>query len=446
MEKKAGLKNVLKNSLYLFSGNSVAAVFGLLSSLILARYFGPEKFGIIALFQVCIVMIRGFFSMQTWQAIIKYGVDTLKTNRNSQFFSVTKITLFIEIITLLISGATAIFLVVFLNNLWGLPGEYVSLAVLFCLTIFLNFSDYFTGILRLFNKFHLFSIYLSASSLVRFIFIVIIWTQKLSFISSVQLLVVFEFLKNIALILLGILVFNRKVETNFFKSLTIKTDHRFSFRDIFSFLGSIWLWSTLRMLPREFDIFLLGGLLGPSSVGLYKIAKQFGTLVSRIYTPIYQAVFPDINIMKQKRHYQKIKKLLSKLTALILLSSFIIFLIFLFFGKSILLLTVGEKYILAYLPAVFYLIALLIFSGSIAFIPFLFSIQNEKYVIKVYLVAALSYFLILPFLVIQYGILGASLAYAIFNLGVAVFITTKSFSILNMQTFEVKENHEKYTI
>lgn len=446
METKASFKNVLKNSIFVFSGTSIASVFGVLSALILARYFGTEKYGIVALFQACVIVVRGFVSTQPWQAIIKYGVINLESGQKKEFLGLAKITLLIEIFSAFLSGSISILLLTFFNKLLGIPDVYVNLGILYCFTAFINYNGFFTGILRLFNKFNLISIHIMISSIVRFILIIVIWILKLSFIHSVYLLIIAEIFKNTVFIIFGTFVFKSKTKDNFLKLLTIRGKFKSLLKEVAKYLTPIWTWSTLRMLPRELDILLMGSFLGASSVGIYKITKQFASLLSRIYQPLYQAIFPDINIMNKNKEYKKLKKLLQQSTALIFLSSFILFLIFFVFGKNILLFTAGKNYIPAYWPTVIYLLACIISSLSITLLPFLFSIGYEKYVMKVYLICTIIYFLIFPILVMKYDVSGASMAFLAFNLGIAIFISKKTLSILNRPAFKAENIYERLTI
>ena len=446
METKAGLKNVLKNSAFIFSSTSIASIFGLTSTLILARYFGTEKYGIVALFQACVIIVRGFVNTQPWQAIIKYGVINLKLEQKKEFLNLAKITLLIEIFSAFLSGTVFILLLKFFNKFLGIPDVYINLGILYCFTAFLNYTGFFTGILRLFNKFNLISIHILISSIMRLIFIIAIWILKLSFIHSVYFLIIADIFHHVLFITFGIFVFNNKTKNNFFKLLTIRGGLKSSFKEVAKYLAPIWGWSTLRMLPRELDLLLVGSFLGLPSAGIYKITKQFASVLSRIYQPLYQAIFLDINIMNQNKDYKKLKKLLQQSTALIFLSSFILFLIFFVFGKNILLVIVGNSYSPAYWPTIIYLLACIISSFSITLLPFLFSIGYEKYVMKIYLMPAIIYFLIFPLFVMKFNISGASMAFVVFNLGITILITKKSLSILNRLAFKVENIYEKYTI
>ena len=200
------------------------------------------------------------------------------------------------------------------------------------------------------------------------------------------------------------------------------------------------------MLPRELDILLMGTFLGASSVGIYKITKQFSLVLQRVYQPLYQAIFPDINIMYKNKAYKKLKELILKSTLLIFLSSFILFLIFFVFGKNILLITVGNNYIAAYWPTVIYLLGCIISSFLITLLQFLFSIGYEKYVMKVYLINVIFYFLVLPILVMKFNISGASMAFVVFNLCLAILISKKSIRIINRLAFKEENIYERLTI
>ncbi|HEY3347434.1 MAG TPA: oligosaccharide flippase family protein, partial [Nitrospirota bacterium] len=291
MKNRAGFNNLLKNSGYILTGNAMGSVFGLLVTMLLARQFGPEKLGALALMQAFIMTVRSFFGAQSWQAIVKFGVVFFDKARSEEFFRVVRTVLFIETSIVLAGGVFAVAGATFFSHAWGLPAEYAGLGVLYCFTIFLKFDNFFSGIIQLFNRFKLVSYFTAVTAAIRLVFVLAIFLTDLSFERSVYLLITWEALSNLAFSIMGMWVYRQETGESLLR-LAGRREGPGLFRDIASFLAPLWTWSTLRMLPRELDVFILGVLTNTYSVGQYKVVKQFASVLLKLHTPLHQAIFP----------------------------------------------------------------------------------------------------------------------------------------------------------
>ena len=414
--RPVGIKNVLANSLMLVTGASVGSGFGLVASLLLARYLGPVEYGALAIIQACAVTVRGFFSTQSWQALVKYGVVIFAGPGKGDFFDTCRIVFVIELASIFASGTVTVLIVLLLGPSIGLPAKYVHAGVIYSMTVFLNFSDYFGGLLRLFNKFKLLLIHMSFFSIARLALVGVIYTLRLPFVHCVYIMAFAEGLKNITLAMLGILVYNSAVGEPFWNLFgrASQGQSQLGFRTIGSFLLPVWIWSTLRMLPREVDILVVGSISGPSSAGLYRIAKQSASILSRVYAPIYQALFPDVNILRERNMYRELRRLVRQSITLVLSASLSLSLVFVAFGRPLLSL-IGQQYTSSYSAAVVYILGLSIFSVSIPVTPLLFSLDHGRDLVVIYVISTVAYFVFLVPLALYSGILGAAAGYVVFS-------------------------------
>ena len=173
------------------------------------------------------------------------------------------------------------------------------------------------------------------------------------------------------------------------------------------------------MLPRELDILVVSVLLGTTATGIYKVAKQLASVTAKVYTPFYEATAPDINLLYSKGDYAQLHRLIKGINRLTLVSTATTVAIIAIVGQPILRHVLGTEFLPAYWPAIFYSIALLVFSGSLSFTLFLFAIDRQTFVAQVHLAATVGYFTLLPVLVLQYETMGAALAY----LGLHIILT-----------------------
>jgi O-antigen/teichoic acid export membrane protein len=253
----------------------------------------------------------------------------------------------------------------------------------------------------------------------RLVLATVIALNHLSFSDAMLLIIVFEFAEQIGLILIGVHIFDKYAPQPILHLIRHPSPAIGHMSSTYSFLKSIWTWSTLRMLPRELDILIVSFLLGTTATGIYKVAKQLASVTSKIYTPFYEATAPNINALYSKGDYAQLHRLIKGINRLTLASTAAMVAIIAIVGQPILQHVLGTEFMPAYWPAIFYSMALLVFSGSLSFTLFLFTIDRQTFVAQAHLVATVGYFILLPVLVLKYGTIGAALAY----LGLHIILT-----------------------
>jgi len=84
-------------------------------------------------------------------------------------------------------------------------------------------------------------------------------------------------------------------------------------REILAFLAYNELSALLGMIPKQLDVVLLGYLRNPTEAGYYKLAKSFAGSVSYIVKPLQAVVYPEIahlyNIKDPQAIHQKVRRL-----------------------------------------------------------------------------------------------------------------------------------------
>jgi O-antigen/teichoic acid export membrane protein len=123
------------------------------------------------------------------------------------------------------------------------------------------------------------------------------------------------------------------------------------------FVGVVYWQTNIDLLPKHVSVLLAGALLGPASAGLFRLAREFSTVLTQPAVTLREVLFPDLT---RSFHAEDggIRSVPFK-TAIIAGSAGLVFVIFsVFFGDSLLGI-VGEEYI----PAAS-LLSLLLLSAS----------------------------------------------------------------------------------
>ncbi|HYZ26632.1 MAG TPA: oligosaccharide flippase family protein, partial [Geminicoccaceae bacterium] len=148
------LRRMLRNTSYLLTGTAGASFLGLVALALTARALGPELLGILALIQAYVGMVDRA-RIECWQALIKYGAETLENERYDDFKGLMKFGFLLDLGSALF--ATLIAVAGLFVAAWWLDWapETVQMAGLFSLSILFRTSSMPQAVLRLFNRFGL---------------------------------------------------------------------------------------------------------------------------------------------------------------------------------------------------------------------------------------------------------------------------------------------------
>lgn len=85
------------------------------------------------------------------------------------------------------------------------------------------------------------------------------------------------------------------------------------FREIFRFLAYNDLNALLGMIPKQLDVVILGYFRNPAEVGYYKLAKSLASVIGYVVGPLQSVVYPDLarrwGIGDMQGFWQRVRKL-----------------------------------------------------------------------------------------------------------------------------------------
>lgn len=410
--KDHNLKKLFKNASILFGGNVASSLIGLVSLAITARALGVEQFGILVLITTYVLIVDKLVNFQSWQALIKYGAETLEHKRDEDFKSLIKFGFMLDISTAIIGAILAASGVWFIGGWIGLEQEQKLMAAAYSVTILFHISGTPIAILRLFDKFKktaIQQVYASAFKLIgvslAFIFNADLWwfllVWALTDILGKLLLIIYA-LKELAY---------RQID-NLLSSSIRNLSHRF--QGIWGFVWTTNLHSSIKLGLKEMDIIVIGALIGPSGAGIYKIVKSIGSTLGKLSDPFYQAVYPDLIRSFTSKNFKNFSRLIYVPMKFLALIITVIIGAFFLFGEYVIELILGSEYVLAYYPALVYLIGVFIAIITFGFHPALLSVGKANLSFYTLVFCTLIYSSILIPLVALFGLIGAALSYVLF--------------------------------
>lgn len=286
-------RRLAKNVSILYSGTFVASLLGLVSLPLSVRLLGPYLFGLFVLIQWYERLFDALINFQSWQVVIKYGAEAIERNDEERLKQYIKVAFLIDAISAVAGAIIAILLVRTIGSWLDWDERTIRLARIFSIAIAFRLTGTSEGILRLFGRFVMFSVQSvlgSAIKLAGIVVLVLIDAQgNLEAFVYVTLFSVFA--RQAFLGIATIIELRRRGLGGWLRVPTTGT------RDFLRFA----IWSNLQLtvhIPlQEFDKILVSQIISVEAVGVYQVFKQFGQVLSKVTTPIYQAIFPELSSM-----------------------------------------------------------------------------------------------------------------------------------------------------
>ena len=410
----AGVR-LLRNAGFLLSGRVARDAMGLVALALAARHLDPAGFGLLALVQSYALTVNGLVNFQSWQAVVRHGAayDLSSEHGRAQTAGLLRFGFVFDASTAVAGAVLGALLAGPIGTaLWDWDASMVLWAQLYCLVVLFDLTGTWTGALRLFDRFDLLAghaLVAAATKLGGVLWAISHDWQLPGFVAVWIAAELAGLFTSAALALwaaarLGVL-------TAPAPSLSeVAAQHP----GIFGFLLTTNWHGTVRMLSKEADVLVVGGLLGPAGAGLYKIVKQVASLLSRAGDPLYQAVYPELARLWSADDRKGFRRLLNRCTLGGVALSVGAIGLFALLGRQAMTLVLQPEYAEAYMATLVYLVAMGLALSGFAFHPAALAMDRPAESFGVLIACTVLYFATLGPLTVTLGLEGAAAAYILF--------------------------------
>lgn len=425
MKYSTNIKAIFKNSLLLFSGESLALILNVLSLVVLANAIDQTLLGIYILFITYTQILDGIFNFQTWKAFIKYSLEYKDSGINNYIPMLIKYTITIDICSLTLCLLISLFLSYPFMILFSIPFDYYHLLILLCFGVLFKTAEISTGIFRTFDNFAVSAQITVFSSAVKLTLFALIFVMNPSFTLFVYATL---FTMVIAMATKFFFMTNTLNRNGVNIVKIIKTPINFQItkkHKILPFIFYTNLDSTVKTTARQLDVLIIGKFYGPELAAVYKIAKEIAFSIAKITDSAYHAIYPEYSKLVAKKDYIGLKSISTKVITFNFIIGLTFYLFFLLLGQQAIRLIFGDGFDEAYSIAAIYFIATWIATVTGPLYPLLWAFSYSKQVFRNQIHTAALYTPILITLTIFFSGAGAALA-NIFYFSYIALLTTKS--------------------
>ena len=297
MEKNASGR-VLKNFGVVLRGQGIAAIFTLVATVLMANALSATEFGLVILLHTYVLAVRGFLNFRTYEAIVRFGVPLHENGENKNLKRLFRTTTLIDmssgIVATLVGVGAASADGVFLH--WD--DRMISLATLYSLVMLTTVANTPNGILRLYDRFDALSVFYMVGPAIRITGVSVAWMMDASMYVFISIWAIAYVLENSWLFIRGHLELKKHIKDSIWQGMgwrgenwreTLKTTHEFR-----HFMTVLYWQTNIDLLPKHLSVLLAGSLLGPAAAGMFRLARDFSSILTKPAMMLREVLFPDL--------------------------------------------------------------------------------------------------------------------------------------------------------
>jgi O-antigen/teichoic acid export membrane protein len=384
------LGRIFKNAGMLLTGRAASGVFGLVSLGLMARGLGVDNFGIVVLVQTYALMIGGLTTFQSWQVLIKHGADCLVRDDNAGIQGLLRFTTMLDVAGVILATTVAYFAAPLVGPALDWNAEVVRLAQPYSLSILFTVVATPTGVLRLFNRFDLLSAQSIVAPLTRMIGVIIAFLLEASPAGYLVAWFIGGALGGVSLIWLG---WREAIRSGRLKGISWRVSFAPPRAGLWKFAIASNLNSSLLLVPNQMATFLVGLVAGPAAAGLYKIARDVSTALTKPAELLNQSIYPEFAKLGSRDDWHLFARLILRGGAIAAAAGLFLLMVTVVAGHPFITLVFGKEFFDAYTLMVMLVAAAAVTITGFSMDPALYAMGRPGLSLRVNAVAVLGVFL-----------------------------------------------------
>ena len=411
------LRRVLANAGLLLGGRTVNALVSLGYMALAARALGVAAFGVLVLINTLAQFMGDVVKFQSWQTVLHFGAAPFTDGRRSDFQRVVKFSLVLDLVSALVGIAVGMAIAMLFGRLIALPQGMEGPAAVYASTILFMVPATPVGLLRLFDRFDILSAQAAVSSTVRLV------GAGAGFLigGSVEFfLVVWGAGTLAAFLYLTVASIRELRRRDLLASFTWRGPLTAGMPNAWRFAWATNFSSSLDVAFTHLTTLVVGGLLGSTEAALWRVARQVADAMAKPARLLIPALYPEL----AKLHATEGQGAMARLALRVGLVgggvASLLLLITLLAGEPLLTLVMGPAFGAAAGTMTWQVAAAVIGVWALPLEPMLVSMGKPGAALRVRLVVAATFLVVLGPLVEAFGMSGAGAGLVIASLGMGL--------------------------
>ena len=287
------LKRVLKNFGVVLRGRGIAAVFSVSAMGLMANALSATDFGLVVLIHTYIMVVRGALDFRTFDAIVRFGIPLNDSGDRAGLRSLLRSTMVIDLSSTLLATILAVAAVPLAGHFLHWDSQMMSWAAAYSLVILATANGTPNGILRVYDRFDALSVQFTVGPALRFTMVAAAWALD----APMQVFIIawgsaFA-VGHVYMFVRGLIELRAHMNTGLWSDFSW-SEVRERGGEFWKFIGVVYWQTNIDLLPKHVSVLLAGSLLGPASAGLFRLAREFSTVLTQPALMLREVLFPDL--------------------------------------------------------------------------------------------------------------------------------------------------------
>lgn len=408
--KDPHFRSLVRNSGYLGASKAVAATCGVATLAFAGRGLGVLLFGALILIDSYVKAVSGIAKFQTWQLIVRFGGHGVAHGDPEHFKVATGFALALDVASGLVALIVGVALLPLLGATFGIPPQYLWLAIGYCLLLPIKGSATPEGVLRVLDRFDLLGWIDTVTPISRALLAGAAFATGAGLPTYVAIWFATDLAANLASWLLGWRELRRKGLVDgvrpTFKPAPLQGAWRFAI--------DVNLASSIEAVWGPIGRLAVGGLLGPANAALFRVASTIADSAHKPADLLGKAFYPEV--MRMDLSSARPWKLMMRGIAVIGAVAILAIALMLIGGKPLLGLLFGKAYLGAYQPLIIMMAIPFIGIFTFPLSPMLYALGRSDAPLKAKLLGSATFFTSIAPLAWSFGVTGAAVSLVLANI------------------------------
>ena len=288
--KDQHFRSLLKNTSYLAVSKGVAAIASIATLAFTGRALGLETFGLLILIASYAQAANGLSKFQSWQLVIRYGAAALARGDEPGFKRASSFALGLDLTSGVLGMIAALLLLPLIGGWFGINRDILTYALLYCLLIPTMGASSPSGMLRALDRFDLISWQGVVTPITRAALTGIGYWQGWQLPLFIALWAATDLIGDLFMWFLAWRELRRrKLAKGIRPSLSAH-----DLPNAWPFAIQVNLTSSLMAAWSPVARLIVGGLLGPASAAIYRVAASLADSAQKPADLLAKAYYPEV--------------------------------------------------------------------------------------------------------------------------------------------------------
>ncbi|HEU4959733.1 MAG TPA: lipopolysaccharide biosynthesis protein [Sphingomonas sp.] len=399
-----GVRATARNLGWLMASRGVIAVLSLVYLGVATRSLGVADFGRFALITGAAQAIAVMVGFQTWQIVVRYGVDHVAADDEVKLGRLLRLCVLLDCASAVVGGIVSTIILEIWGDSFGITRDLLLATIGFVFIELITIRSTPVGILRLRDKFSLAALADSTTPVMRFLGAIaaallmptvtgflIAWAVAEVATSGTYWLMV---MRTGDLALVG------------------RGRGRGVFREnagLVRFMLSTNATSTLGLSTKQAPLLLVGGYVGPAAAGAFRLAFQIAQALAKLSQLLSRAAFPEIVRAVRTPKARNVSRMIVRVFLVSAAAALVILAIVAALGHPLLLLVGGKDFRYGRTVMLWLAAAGCVDLATVSFEPVLMAAHRAGTALAARVVAAVALIGVSLYLLPRYGTSGAGM-------------------------------------